>query len=32
VALLVYEHRRRTRLTDAGTPSPTDPQDRQRIS
>ena len=32
VALLVYEHRRRTRLTDTGTPSPTDPQDRQRIS
>jgi copper resistance protein C len=32
VALLVYEHRRRTHLTDTGTPSPTDPQDRQRIS
>ncbi len=32
VALLVYEHRRRTHLTGTGTPSQPDPQDRQRIS
>jgi hypothetical protein len=32
VALLVYEHRRRAQLNDAGPGHEPDPQDRQRIS